>query len=278
MNMRIESSSARLRLRPPTYVQYKPISDADSEEFDIFKIQVNLSTAVAHFEPSALPKLQKAFPKARRLSEWRRDMPAVFARARYEGGFKTPVEGLRIEDGKFIVNVFENGNLIASGPTRVVNVLNTLSEYAKILKEHDLYSKDLFASYFFRIEGTAKVPLGMFGKVNLSKAANYLEEASYSPSERQFLVYNMKSMDVQMWFQSNGEVRFATNVQESNIARALRLLQQSLKVERDVSIDARPKAQEDQGKSKYVFCVGCGTKLPVDATFCRSCGKEQPKL
>jgi TATA-box binding protein (TBP) (component of TFIID and TFIIIB)/ribosomal protein L40E len=256
------------------------MSNEDSEEFKKFKIVVNLSAATCLFEPNSLSQFQKAFPKARPYSEWIRDHPVAFARSRYTSfrGFMTPLIGLRIQDGEFSINIFENGRVTIFGPRRVANVLNMIADYAKALKDHGLYSKDLFIARFTDIQGTAKMPVGLFGGINLYKAVKYLADASYNPAENQALVYNMNAMDVQIFLKANGEIVFATNVEESNIARALRLLQQSLKEERDVSIDTVKEQEQQQGKQKYVFCVGCGAKLPVDATFCKSCGNEQPKL
>jgi hypothetical protein len=167
--------------------------------------------------------------------------------------------------------------MIVGGPRRVLNILSIIADYVEKLHACNLYSKELFASKFFQIEGTAKMPVGLLRKIDLVKAASYLEDACFNPVESTFLVYNMKAMDVQIWLDPNGEIRFATNIEESNIARALRLLQQSLKETRDVSTDA-VRVPEDKGRSKFVFCVGCGARLPVDATFCRVCGVEQPKL
>jgi hypothetical protein len=87
----------------------------------------------------------------------------------------------------------------------------------------------------------------------------------------------MKAMDVQIWLQASGEVQFATNIEESNIVRALRLLQRSLEEDRDVSMDSTMEHERKREKSEYVFCIGCGMKVPSNASFCGLCGKEQPK-
>jgi ribosomal protein L40E/TATA-box binding protein (TBP) (component of TFIID and TFIIIB) len=273
---------------------YIPIADGSSEEYKLFDISVNGSSANCLFEPAPILKLQKAFPNARLLSEWQRENPAVFARARYPGGkgFVTPAEGLRIQDHDFTIAMFESGFLIAEGPRPVADTLRTISDYGEVLSDRGLYSKDLFAAFFFAIEGTAKIPLGMFKRIDLLKTAGYLDKASYQGSTNSFyvynakrarregpvLVYNMQKMDVQILLQSNGEIRFATNGAEMNIIRALKLLQKSLQEERDVSTDALKEPQTTQERSKYVFCVACGARLPLDAVFCRSCGKEQPKV
>jgi TATA-box binding protein (TBP) (component of TFIID and TFIIIB) len=260
---------------------YVPLAPEASEEFQTFKIAITLSGAAIRFDPSPVARLRRLFPKARILSEWRKQHPLAFTRGRYNNGvfYPPPQEGLRIEDGEFIVILREDGTLSVGGPRPPSNVLNVIADYVKVLKTDGLYSKDLFAAKFYQIEGKAKLPLGPFSRIDLSKASNYLEEASYNVQELPALVYNMKAMEnVQIWLKSNGEIQFATTLQQSNIARALRLLQQSLKEERDVSTEVvNQQTDQPQKGSKFVFCVGCGAKLPVDATFCRSCGKQQPK-
>jgi hypothetical protein len=270
---------------------YVPIADNYSEEYKLFNIGVSRSAANCLFEPNPLPKLQKAFPDASLLSDWQRENPPAFAKARYDGKFLTPVECLRIQDQAFNIGIYENGILVVFGSKPVADTLRIIADYGRVLSDHGLLSRDLFAPFFFAIEGTARIPLGMFKRIDLMKVAGYLNKASYQGSTNPFylydrgrregpvLVYNMQKMDVQILLQSNGDIRFATNGSDRNIVRALKLLQQSLKEERDVSTDVSNEPEKPtQDKSKHVFCVSCGAKLPLDASFCRFCGKEQPKV
>src|SRR5208282_6675910 len=103
------------------------------------------------------------------------------------------VEGLRIDDGEIQVILYENGKMIVGGPRRVLNILNTIADYVKKLQACNLYSKELFASKFLQIEGTAKMPTGLLSPIDLDQAASYLEDASLNRVEAPFLVYNMKA-------------------------------------------------------------------------------------
>jgi TATA-box binding protein (TBP) (component of TFIID and TFIIIB) len=263
-------------------LSYEPISKERSEEFEKFKILVNFSTANCLFEPHPLHEFMKAFPKGRLFSEWERDHPLSFARSRFVKGsigFMSPSDGLRIQDGEFLVSILSDGKLIAHGPRPVANVLNLVADYARTLRSHGLYSGDLFAAHFFEIGGTARIPLREIGGIDLLRAVGFLVHASYNPAESPSLVYNMKAMDAQIWLQASGEVQFATNIEESNIIRSLKLLQESLEEGRDVSVDTiAGRERRQEGRSEFVFCVGCGKRIPIDASFCASCGKEQPKL
>ncbi|MGD0424195.1 MAG: hypothetical protein ABSA92_12175 [Candidatus Bathyarchaeia archaeon] len=194
------------------------MSSQDSEEFKKFKINVDRSDALTPLEPNPFSKLLEVFPKARLISEWRKSHPQVFARARYNNGFvSAPIEGLRIDDGEITVLLYENGNCFVGGPRRVLNILNTIAEYAKKLQACNLYSKELFASKFVQIEGTAKMPTGLLSPIDLDQAVGYLQDASLNRVEAPFLVYNMKQWMCN--FQNYFTSIYCNSIQESRVTR-----------------------------------------------------------
>lgn len=252
---------------------FKPIAVSSPEEFSTYKVTVGRTAAFCRFESQSASKLHEIFPKSKLLSEVRRQNPLAFARSRVDmaGRFVQYPEGIGVQDTNSTVFFYETGTLTLDSAYRVEAAINVIHGYAAKLKEHDLYSKDSFAVGIGSINGKAKIPVGFLGSIDLRKAADFLVEAVFDRAKAEFLVYNMKAMDVQILLRSNGEVHYTTTEQESNIARALKLLDESLKLKRDVSVEV---VREKPKEKAFTYCVSCGAKLPLDSKFCEECGAE----